>query len=153
MKYLSIFIRVALLALGQSLDCHSASEVSLMDMEKSCGYFLGCTVSILIPETPLQTKPINSPVIEYNDFRHSSEQSTIGLCTCLMENPQTAYSHCQMTLTCSCIPQNSHLVTYNILKCNIKAILCYIPLFAKLCFCWSIGVNCPLVQVMVWLGR
>ena len=26
MKYLSIFIRVALLALGQSLDCHSASE-------------------------------------------------------------------------------------------------------------------------------
>ena len=32
MKYLSIFIRVALLALGQSLDCHSASEVSLMDM-------------------------------------------------------------------------------------------------------------------------
>ena len=35
MKYLSIFIRVALLALGQSLDCHSASEVSLMDMGKS----------------------------------------------------------------------------------------------------------------------
>ena len=34
MKYLSIFIRVALLALGQSLDCHSASEVSLMDMGK-----------------------------------------------------------------------------------------------------------------------
>ena len=33
--YLSIFIRVALLALGQSLDCHSASEVSLMDMGKS----------------------------------------------------------------------------------------------------------------------
>ena len=32
---LSIFIRVALLALGQSLDCHSASEVSLMDMGKS----------------------------------------------------------------------------------------------------------------------
>ena len=35
MKYLSIFIRVAFLALGQSLDCHSASEVSLMDMGKS----------------------------------------------------------------------------------------------------------------------
>ena len=35
MKYLSIFIRVALLALGQSLDCPSASEVSLMDMGKS----------------------------------------------------------------------------------------------------------------------
>ena len=35
MKYLSIFIRVALLALGQSSDCHSASEVSLMDMGKS----------------------------------------------------------------------------------------------------------------------
>ena len=35
MKYLSIYIRVALLALGQSLDCHSASEVSLMDMGKS----------------------------------------------------------------------------------------------------------------------
>ena len=35
MKYLSIFIRVALLALGQSLDCHSFSEVSLMDMGKS----------------------------------------------------------------------------------------------------------------------
>ena len=35
MKYLSIFIRVALLALGQSLDCHSASEVSLMDMGQS----------------------------------------------------------------------------------------------------------------------
>ena len=34
-KYLSIFIRVALLALGQSLDCHNASEVSLMDMVKS----------------------------------------------------------------------------------------------------------------------
>ena len=34
MKYLSIFMRVALLALGQSLDCHSASEVSLMDMGK-----------------------------------------------------------------------------------------------------------------------
>ena len=34
MKYLSIFIRVALLALGQSLDCHSASEVGLMDMGK-----------------------------------------------------------------------------------------------------------------------
>ena len=33
--HLSIFIRVALLALGQSLDCHSASEVSLMDMGKS----------------------------------------------------------------------------------------------------------------------
>ena len=30
-----VFIRVALLALGQSLDCHSASEVSLMDMGKS----------------------------------------------------------------------------------------------------------------------
>ena len=30
-----IHIRVALLALGQSLDCHSASEVSLMDMGKS----------------------------------------------------------------------------------------------------------------------
>ena len=58
MKYLSIFIRVALLALGQSLDCHSASEVSLMDMGKSvnvkpqqstakqnpCAYFLGYTV-------------------------------------------------------------------------------------------------------------
>ena len=58
MKYLSIFIRVALLALGQSLDCHSASEVSLVDMGKSvnvlpqqstakhkpCAYFLGCTV-------------------------------------------------------------------------------------------------------------
>ena len=35
MKYSSIFIRVAVLALGQSLDCHSASEVSLMDMGKS----------------------------------------------------------------------------------------------------------------------
>ena len=60
MKYLSIFIRVALLALGQSLDCHSASEVSLMDMGKSvnvlpqqstakqkpCAYFLGYTVCI-----------------------------------------------------------------------------------------------------------
>ena len=34
MKYLSIFTRVALLARGQSLDCHSASEVSLMDMGK-----------------------------------------------------------------------------------------------------------------------
>ena len=58
MKYLSIFIRVALLALGQSLDCHSASEVSLMDMGKSvnvqpqqstanqkpCAYFLGYTL-------------------------------------------------------------------------------------------------------------
>ena len=58
MKYLSIFIRVALLALGQSLDCHNASEVSLMDMGKSvnvqpqqstaqqkpCAYFLGYTV-------------------------------------------------------------------------------------------------------------
>ena len=58
MKYLSIFIWVALLALGQSLDCHSASEVSLMDMGKSvnvqpqqstakqkpCAYFLGYTV-------------------------------------------------------------------------------------------------------------
>ena len=30
-----IFIRVALLELEQSLDCHSASEVSLMDMGKS----------------------------------------------------------------------------------------------------------------------
>ena len=38
MKYLSIFFRVALLALGQSLDCHSASEVSLMDMGKSVKY-------------------------------------------------------------------------------------------------------------------
>ena len=60
MKYLSIFIRVALLALGQSSDCHSASEVSLMDMGKSvnvwpqqstakqkpCAYFLGYTVYI-----------------------------------------------------------------------------------------------------------
>ena len=60
MKYLSIFIRVALLALGQSLDCHSASEVSLMDMGKSvnvkpqqstakqkpCAYFLWYTVSV-----------------------------------------------------------------------------------------------------------
>ena len=59
MKYLSIFIRVALLALGQSLDCHSASEVSLMDMgksvnvlpqqstakQKTCAYFLGYTVA------------------------------------------------------------------------------------------------------------
>ena len=58
MKYSSIFIRVALLALGQSLDCHSASEVSLVDMGKSvnvkpqqstarqkpCAYFLGYTV-------------------------------------------------------------------------------------------------------------
>ena len=35
MKYLSILIRVALLALWQSSDCHSASEVSLMDMGKS----------------------------------------------------------------------------------------------------------------------
>ena len=35
MKYLSIFFRVALLALGQLLDCHSASEVNLMDMGKS----------------------------------------------------------------------------------------------------------------------
>ena len=61
MKYLSIFIRVALLALGQSLDCHSASEVSLMDMGKSvnvypqqstakqkpCAYFLGYTVIVI----------------------------------------------------------------------------------------------------------
>ena len=51
MKYLSIFIRVALLALGQSLDCHSASEVSLMDMGKSMynhSIFLGiyCTCHI-----------------------------------------------------------------------------------------------------------
>ena len=38
MKYLSIFIRVALLALGQSLDCHSASEVSLMDMGNQSMY-------------------------------------------------------------------------------------------------------------------
>ena len=38
MKYLSIFTRVALLALGQSLDCHSASEVSLMDMGKQSMY-------------------------------------------------------------------------------------------------------------------
>ena len=59
MKYLSIFISVALLALGQSLDCHRASEVSLMDMGKSvnvwpqqstakqkpCAYFLGYTVN------------------------------------------------------------------------------------------------------------
>ena len=58
MKYLSIFIRVALLALGQSLDCHNASEVSLVDMGKSvnvlpqqstakqkpCAYFFGYTV-------------------------------------------------------------------------------------------------------------
>ena len=35
MKYVSIVIMVALLALGQTLDCHSASEVSLMDMGKS----------------------------------------------------------------------------------------------------------------------
>ena len=35
MMHLPIFTRVALLALGQSLDCHSASEVSLMDMGKS----------------------------------------------------------------------------------------------------------------------
>ena len=62
MKYLSIFIRVALLALGQSLDCHCASEVSLMDMGKSvnvkpqqstakqkpCAYFLGYTVCFKI---------------------------------------------------------------------------------------------------------
>ena len=38
MKYLSIFIRVALLALGQSLDFHSASEVSLMDMGNQAMY-------------------------------------------------------------------------------------------------------------------
>ena len=38
MKYLSIFIRVALLALGQSLECHSASEVSLMDMGNQSMY-------------------------------------------------------------------------------------------------------------------
>ena len=58
MKDLSIFIRVALLALGQSLDYHSAGEVSLMDMAKSvnvepqqstakqkpCAYFLEYTV-------------------------------------------------------------------------------------------------------------
>ena len=31
-------IRVALLALGQSLDCHSASEVSLMDMRNQSMY-------------------------------------------------------------------------------------------------------------------
>ena len=43
MKYSSIFIRVALLALGQSLDCHSASEVSLLE-KKPCAYFLGYTV-------------------------------------------------------------------------------------------------------------
>ena len=49
---------MALLALGQSLDCHNASEVSLKDMGKSvnvqpqqstakqkpCAYFLGYTV-------------------------------------------------------------------------------------------------------------
>ena len=49
-----------MLALGQSLDCHSASEVSLIDMGKSdhvepqqstakqkpCAYFLGYTVCI-----------------------------------------------------------------------------------------------------------
>ena len=35
MKYLTIFFRVALLAMGQSLDCPSASDVSLMDMGKS----------------------------------------------------------------------------------------------------------------------
>ena len=35
MVNLPIFIRVALLALGQSLDCHNASEVSLMDMGNS----------------------------------------------------------------------------------------------------------------------
>ena len=65
MKYLSIFIRVALLALGQSLDCHSASEVSLMDMGKSvnvlpqqstanqkpCAYFLGYTVTAVTAVT------------------------------------------------------------------------------------------------------
>ena len=34
MTHLPIFTRVALLALGQSLDCHSVSEVSLMDMGK-----------------------------------------------------------------------------------------------------------------------
>ena len=39
MEYLSIFIRVALLALGQSLDCHSASEVSLIDMGKSVNVY------------------------------------------------------------------------------------------------------------------
>ena len=34
-QYLSIFIRVALLALEQSIDCQRASEASLMDMGKS----------------------------------------------------------------------------------------------------------------------
>ena len=62
MKYLSIFIRVALLALGQSLNCHSASEVGLMDMGKSVNvytqqstanqkpraYFLGYTVVLVL---------------------------------------------------------------------------------------------------------
>ena len=50
-----------MLALGQLLDCHSASEVSLMDMgkpvnvepqqstakQKPCAYFLGYTVNFL----------------------------------------------------------------------------------------------------------
>ena len=38
MNYLFIFIRVALLALGQSLDCHSANEVNLMDMGNQSMY-------------------------------------------------------------------------------------------------------------------
>ena len=62
MMNLPIFIRVALLALGQSLDCHSASEVSLMGMgkpvsvkpqqstakQKQRTYFLGYTVCTVI---------------------------------------------------------------------------------------------------------
>ena len=70
MKYLSIFIRVALLALGQSLDCHSASEVSLMDMGKSvnvkpqqstakqkpCAYFWGYTVVNIMAVDELATQ-------------------------------------------------------------------------------------------------
>ena len=53
-NYLSIFFRVASLALGQSYDCPRASEVTLNDMGKIKAYqttskhnsskFLGCTI-------------------------------------------------------------------------------------------------------------
>ena len=76
MKYLSIFISVALLALGQSSDCRSASEVSLMDMGKSvnvlpqqstakqkpCAYFLAYTVQETAVDINVNDN-FNSPVI------------------------------------------------------------------------------------------
>ena len=45
MKCLSIFIRVALLALAQSLDCHSASEVSLMNRAGASTRFTSTSTS------------------------------------------------------------------------------------------------------------